>query len=102
MNKTPTDELLALLCKALTERYPEDPTTPGVQIAHLPAGKDGRTEAAWYVACHRYTGSFGTGRTVAARQTGDDLDAVLEALARTIAESTPKVTAQRKLVRALG
>lgn len=100
--KTPTDELIALLCKALTERYADDPSVPGVQIAHLPKGKDGRETAAWYVACHRYTGSFGQGRTVAAKSTGDDLDAVLETLAREVADKTPSVSAQRALVKALG
>ena len=99
--KIRTDELLALLCKALSERYPDDPTTPGVQIAHLPAGKDGRKEATWYVACHRYTGSFGAGRTVAAKKTGDDLDRVLAKLAKSIADDTPKVSAQRELKRAV-
>lgn len=99
--KTRTDDLLALLCKALTERYPDDPSVPGVQIAHLPAGRI-RDTACWYVACHRYTQAFGGGRVIQAKKEGDDLDDVLRELATEIAESTPAVSAQRALVRALG
>jgi hypothetical protein len=97
--KIATDDLLALLCKALSERYPDDPTAPGVQIAHLSGPRF--PSAQWYVACHRYTGSFGQGRLVVAQHRGEYLDVVLEQLAKRVAESTPKVVAQRELKKAV-
>lgn len=100
--KPKTDELIALLSKALSERYSGDPSLPGVHIAHLPIGHEGRTKAEWYVACQRFTGSFGAGRTNVDRQTGDDLDDVLLTLAKRVAENTPKVAAQRELAKAVG
>ncbi len=99
--KTATCELIALLSKALSERFATDPSLPGVHIAHLPIGHEGRSKAEWYVACQRFTGSFGAGRTNVARQTGDDLDDVLTKLTKQIVDTIPKVTAQRELARAV-
>jgi hypothetical protein len=100
--KLKTDDLLALLAKALSERFSEDPSLPGVHIAHLPKGHEGRAKAEWYVACQRFTGSFGQGRVNVDKQIGDDLDVVLETLARRIVLGIPKISAQRELLKALG
>jgi hypothetical protein len=56
MAKTPTDDLLALICKAATERWPGDGLAPGVQIAHVTKNTYGDELPApfWYVALHRY------------------------------------------------
>lgn len=35
----PTDELLCLITKALSERFKDDPSKPGVLVAHLPEGR---------------------------------------------------------------
>jgi hypothetical protein len=78
MSKAPkTDDLIALICKAATEKYREDRVKPGIQIAHIPGevshvfqiAKDTlgaavvlgidmsspeTTPAFFYVALHRY------------------------------------------------
>jgi hypothetical protein len=103
VSKLETGELLALACKALTERYRSDPWRPGIQIAHIPAltaWEGGPTmPAKWYLAAHRYTGSFGASRIVLHKSHCEDLDGGLIALASHIAP--PPETAQRDLARAL-
>lgn len=111
-----TGELIALICKASSERWPEDLSRPGIQIAHLPAeppaqisvktpeqalgalalgakhGEDipgtGKV-AAFYVALHRYTGYQAVGRIVAFKTTADDLDKALHEVAVYVATPTP-------------
>jgi hypothetical protein len=90
--KRDTVTLLALICKALTERYSADQCKPGIQVSHL------AEKALWYVAIHRYSLPYGEGRIVVRKETGDDLDAVLERIAQTLA---PSNDAQRELARYL-
>lgn len=114
-SKPETGELLALACKALTERFPEDPTRPGILVSHITVGSpifrphwvDGvpahyttpEPAATWYLAAHRYTGSFAGGRTIVAKQYNPDLDTALIALAQQCAPFT--TDAQRDLQKAL-
>jgi hypothetical protein len=85
-------ELLALICKAASERWPDDPSLPGVQIAHLP--KNG----AFYVALHRYAKPYGFGRMVLHTAEEPSLDVALIKLARFLA---PADTHQRELAEVL-
>jgi hypothetical protein len=86
--KRDTVTLLALICKALSERYSTDQCKPGIQVSHL------ADKGLWYVAIHRYSLPYGEGRIVVQKRTGDDLDEVLEAIARILA---PSDNAQREL-----
>lgn len=86
-----TGDLLALICKAATERFATDESKPGVHCAHLPDAN------LWYVAIHRYpipTASHlrhaadmlrnaGYGKTpqIFATEKHEDLDVALQALA---------------------
>jgi hypothetical protein len=129
MKKTPTDDLIALLAKALSERYPNDKGgKPGVLIAHLPEGSTRTRMTAggshiygvevvaidlvagavikaspspcWYVAAQRFMGPEpGQGRTNVDRETGDDLDEVIERLTKRLATSTEH---QAELEKAVG
>jgi hypothetical protein len=83
MKSPKTDDLIALICKAATEKYSSGPNgdrvRPGIQIAHIPAEPDPKAvsfglaggmsreavaeavaeavidePAFWYVALHRY------------------------------------------------
>lgn len=78
MKSHKTDDLIALICKAATEKYREDRVRPGIQIAHIPVeqvatcfvGTPEQAQGAkalglkhgdpvlqcafWYVALHRY------------------------------------------------
>lgn len=87
-NKRDTVTLLALICKALTERYSSDQCKPGIQVSHL------ADKALWYVAIHRYSLPYGEGRIVAYRTTGPDLDECLE---RAAAILVPRNDAQKEL-----
>lgn len=113
MSKLQTCELLALACKALTERYSEDPSAPGILVSHIAEGParvehiwvNGMPNAVahsggptWYVAVHRYKGSFGASREVAHKVYNADLD---EALVTLIRLAAPAYTAQRDLAVAL-
>ncbi len=77
-----TGELNARICKAASERWPDDSLSPGIQIAHLPGSMSEPTrvginadgvswaayrDAQWYVALHRYP--RGTGSTNIERMT---------------------------------
>lgn len=88
MTKRDTVTLLALICKALTERYSTDQCKPGIQVSHL------ADKALWYVAIHRYSLPFGEGRIVVQKATGADLDETLEQIARIL---VPSNDAQREL-----
>ena len=108
-----TDELIALLAKALTERFSHDPSCPGVHIAHVvkrfapkwvdgvPAHTETVIKPIWYVAAQRFTGSFGAGRTIVDREEGEDLDEVIFKLASRIAAGIPKIREQLSLARAV-
>lgn len=111
--KTKTDDLLALICKAATERWPDDGLAPGVQIAHVTRNTYGDArEPFWYVALHRYPKKAGcvTGhdnpfaglagnRIVAHKAKHEDLDKAIQLLAL---ELVPKNEAQAELAKALG
>lgn len=88
MKARDTAELLALICKALSERYSTDQCKPGVQVSHL------ANKQLWYVAIHRYSLPYGEGRIVVRKATGTDLDTVLLEIAETLA---PSNTAQKDL-----
>lgn len=88
MKKRNTETLLALICKALSERYSTDQCKPGIQVSHL------ADKALWYVAVHRYALPFGEGRIVAHKATGADLDETLERVASIL---VPKSDAQEEL-----
>jgi hypothetical protein len=86
--KRDTVTLLALICKALSERYASDQCKPGIQVSHL------ANKALWYVAIHRYSLPYGEGRIVVRKATGGDLDEVLEEIAQVLA---PSNDAQKEL-----
>lgn len=86
--KRDTTTLLALICKALTERYATDQCKPGIQVSHL------ADQGQWYVAVHRYSLPFGEGRIVVHKAKGDDLDKVLEQIASIL---VPRNDAQKEL-----
>ncbi len=86
--KRDTVTLLALICKALTERYSTDQCKPGIQVSHL------ADKGLWYVAIHRYSLPYGEGRIVVHKATGNDLDETLETTARVLVHSND---AQREL-----
>lgn len=89
MKKRDTVTLLALICKALSERYATDQCKPGIQVSHL------ANKGLWYVAIHRYSLPYGEGRIVAYKTTGADLDECLEQAAKILA---PANEAQKELV----
>jgi hypothetical protein len=119
VTRTATDDLIALTCKALSERYPDDKGgRPGLLIAHLPEGKgeqdfyvtlsglrfpataDVTGEPRWYVAAQRFLGpGKGEGRTNVQRWTGDELDDVIAEAAKFLATS---VEHQAELGKAVG
>ena len=86
--KRDTVTLLALICKALSERYSTDQCKPGIQVSHL------ANVGLWYVAIHRYSLPYGEGRVVAFKTKGADLDECLEQAARVLA---PSNDAQKEL-----
>lgn len=86
--KRDTVTLLALICKALTERYHTDQSKPGIQVSHL------ADKGLWYVAVHRYSLPYGEGRIVVFKTSDPDLDVALERIAATL---VPKTDAQRDL-----
>jgi hypothetical protein len=98
-----TGALIARICKAASERWPEDPCRPGVQVAHLPdwntdpvrrgrmhglamvcgvAPASIETGAQWYVALHRYRDSHGQDRIVQFKTENADLDLALLDIAK--------------------
>lgn len=91
--KKDTTELLALICKALSEAYPNDPCKPGIQVSHL------SNESLWYVAVHRYSLPFGEGRIVFAKEKGTYLDAALTAIAGKL---VPPDSARKALAQYIG
>jgi hypothetical protein len=98
--KTKTDDLLALICKAATERYPEDRLAPGVQIAHVIEG----STAFWYVALHRYPKdivaiAFEPQRKIVHKVKNEDLDVAIKELALLM---LPKTEAVKDLAEAVG
>ena len=94
MAKIKTDDLIALICKAATERFSEDSWAPGVQIAHVV--RNG--ERFWYVALHRYQGPCHE-RVVVFKTRNADLDVAVRELAAFFA---PPHDAQDELLEALG
>jgi hypothetical protein len=99
-----TGALIARICKAASERWPEDPCRPGVQVAHLPGVVHDRSKttfaqkmgadvinlkdgdeivgAQWYVALHRYRDSHGQDRIVQFKAGNADLDLALLDIAK--------------------
>ncbi len=114
--KVRTDDAIALITKALSERYPSDKGgKPGLLIAHLPNGTDpgvsivelpsGRvrengSDPRFYLAAQRFMGpGKGEGRTNVQTWVGDDLDVVIAEAARFLATS---VVHQAELDKAVG
>lgn len=108
-----TGDLLAMICKAASERWPEDKSRPGVQIAHLPArtkldpitrvpivGLVVPVKAEWYVALHRYSAALGECRMVQFKTTHEDLDKALLEVARYVAPPQEERATLAKLLRA--
>jgi hypothetical protein len=104
-SKVETGEFLALICKAARERFAEDITAPGVQVAHVtkPEGN------VFYVALHRYPNNdrdsygargkpeAGHTRVVVLNTTQPDLDDALGVIA---AYLVPSTSAQAELASA--
>lgn len=86
--KRDTVTLLALICKALSERYSSDQCKPGIQVSHL------ANQGLWYVAVHRYSLPYGEGRIVVTKEKDNDLDTALERIAQTL---VPRNDAQKEL-----
>lgn len=102
--KTKTDELLALACKAATERWPDDRLAPGIQIAHV---KKTGGNYVFYVALHRYpqtsqTRSLFLERQIEAKTEHEDLDEAIKTIALAIVPLPPPIDAQQDLAEALG
>jgi hypothetical protein len=115
-----TDDLIALICKAATEKYREDRVRPGIQIAHIPAASfplfsvkhgesvalvqgapDFAQPAFWYVALHRYPNdSYGgtLDRVAVCKAEHADLDRAIQLLA---VQLIPATEAQAELAEAI-
>ena len=77
--------LIALIAKALSERFPSDSIAPGVIVAHLP--NDGAQDCPiFYVSAGRYPQSSSI-REVVAKVYDEDLDIALLLLARIVCDS---------------
>lgn len=66
------------LTQELVNRFPEDPSAPGVLVAHI------REKQLYYVSAQRFTQPFGQGRTIVAKGEGPTLDDALRALVRNL------------------
>lgn len=124
--EVPTGDLIAMICKAASERWPEDKSRPGVQIAHLPA-EEGRMAvdvetserrgmllpvvmrssqmpgkpARWYVALHRYGAPVGQDRHVVCKAESSDLDEALLAIGKYVANKDAERTYLAAMLRTL-
>ena len=69
-----TQVLLDKLTKAVSFKYKEDKTAPGITISALKKG--------YYCSIVRYSGAFAKGKVVVYAMRGDSLDQALESLAK--------------------
>jgi len=69
-----TDQLLNKLTNAVSYRFNEDKTSPGVTVSRLKSG--------YYCSVVRYEGAFGKDKQVVCKARGDSLSSALELLAR--------------------
>lgn len=70
-----TDQLMDKLVKAISYRYAEDKTSPGVTISALKKG--------YYCSVVRYDGAFAKGKQVVCTGRGVTLEAALQDVANT-------------------
>lgn len=70
-----TDQLMDKLTKAVSFKFREDKTAPGVTISALKKG--------YYCSVVRYSGAFAKGKQVVCHARGDDLPTALKSLANT-------------------
>jgi len=68
-----TDELMNKLTKAVSFKFKEDKTAPGVTVSCLKKG--------YYCSVVRYSGAFAKGKQVVCHARADDLTTALKALA---------------------
>jgi hypothetical protein len=86
-----TDNLLDKLTNAVTFKFKEDKTAPGVTVSRLKKG--------YYCSVVRYSGAFAKGKQVVCHARGDDLHTTI----KTLATSFVAMTAQpRDPVQELG
>ena len=79
--RTPKAHKLELLLKSIVERFPNDPTAPGLAIAWLPDEKQ------FYISIRRFGGPFGAQpRVFIAVRNSTLLDAMTELVAKYRAE----------------
>lgn len=79
-----TDQLMEKLVKAVSFKFREDKTAPGVTTSALKKG--------FYCSVVRYSGAFAKGKQVVCHARGDDLPTALKTLASTFValSSQPK------------
>lgn len=100
--QTPTDELIALICKALTERFPQDRTRPGLVISHLAKQEGSDDQSTFYVSAVRYPNQYGAAKEVIHQARELTLDDAVLRIAEALTPQTPIVVHQRALARAIG
>lgn len=65
-----------LITKRLAEKFPSDPSVPGLLVAWIPA------KQLFYVCAQRFTESFGRGKVAVAKAEGPTIEDALRALER--------------------
>jgi len=68
-----TEVLIDKLTKAISHKYREDKTAPGLTVAALKKG--------FYCSVVRYDGAFGNGKVVVCKAKADTLDSALKSVA---------------------
>lgn len=70
---TTTEQLIDKITKAISFKFREDKTAPGLTVASLKKG--------FYCSVVRYGGAFGKDKKVVCKAKGDTLDAALKSVA---------------------
>lgn len=96
MPKPKTDTLIALICKAITERYAGDSTAPSLLISHVLNLDVGGPH--WYFTVKRYRGRYAFEPYNQLVTKDSDMDRGIRELAKLV---IPADTAQRALADAV-